>query len=83
MARIPLIDEHDPALASETRDILLKAGVRRGRLLNVHRALANRPEALVALSALLQTVYRDSSSLDPLESELAYLTASAINDCFY
>jgi hypothetical protein len=31
----------------------------------------------------LQTVYRGNSTLDPKHGELAYLTATAVNDCFY
>lgn len=83
MARLPLIDEHDPAVDAETRQILLNAGASRGRLLNVFRAMANRPEALAGMSTILQTVYRNDSTLDPQAGELAYLTASAVNECFY
>lgn len=83
MARIPIIDEHDPALDPATRQALLDAGAARGRLVNVYRALANRPEALIAMSALMQTVYRNGSTLEPCDGELAYLTATTVNDCFY
>ncbi|MEZ5856473.1 MAG: hypothetical protein R3D67_17625 [Hyphomicrobiaceae bacterium] len=83
MARIPILDENDPSLPAEARLALEAAGKARGRLINVHRALANRPEALTALSALLQTVYRSGSTLEPRHGELAYLTATAVNDCFY
>ena len=83
MARIPIIDENDPALDPATRQALLDAGAARGRLVNVYRALANRPEALTAMSALLQTVYRSGSTLEPQHGELAYLTATSVNDCFY
>ena len=83
MARIPIIDENDPATDSATRQALLDAGASRGRLVNVYRALANRPEALTAMSALLQTVYRSGSTLEPQHGELAYLTATSVNDCFY
>ncbi|MGB7302100.1 MAG: hypothetical protein WA888_15570 [Burkholderiaceae bacterium] len=83
MARIPIIDENDPAVDAKTRQALLDAGAARGRLINVYRALANRPEALVAMSSLLQTVYRKDSTLEPAHGELAYLTATTVNDCFY
>lgn len=83
MARIPLIDEDDPATDSVTRQALMDAGAARGRLINVYRALANRPEALVAMTSLLQTVYRADSTLEPEHGELAYLTATTVNDCFY
>ena len=83
MARIPIIDENDPTIDPATRQALLDAGASRGRLVNVYRALANRPEALAAMSALLQTVYRSGSTLQPQHGELAYLTATSVNDCFY
>ena len=83
MARNPIIDENDPTIDPATRQALLDAGASRGRLVNVYRALANRPEALAAMSALLQTVYRSGSTLQPQHGELAYLTATSVNDCFY
>lgn len=83
MARIPIIDENDPLTDPKVRDALYAAGQARGRLLNVYRALANRPEALNTLAALLQTVYRVDSTLEPQHGELAYLTATSVNDCFY
>ncbi len=83
MARIPILDESDPGLDPATRAALLAAGQARGRLINVYRAMANRPEALTAMTALLQTVYRKDSTLEPRHGELAYLTATVVNDCFY
>lgn len=83
MARIPLLDETDPALDEETRAALLEAGQKRGRLVNVYRALANRPAALRAMTTLLQTVYRKDSTLQSRHGELAYLTATTVNNCFY
>jgi hypothetical protein len=52
-------------------------------LVNVYRALANRPEAMTILSQLMQTVYRTNSTLAPQHGELAYMTATSVNDCFY
>jgi alkylhydroperoxidase family enzyme len=83
MARIPVLDENDPAIPEAARTALAVAGQSRGRILNVYRALANRPEALLALTQLIQTVYRTNSTLEPRHGELAYLTATAVNDCFY
>ncbi len=83
MARIPILDENDPALSPQARTALEAAGKARGRLININRALANRPAALTAITALLQTVYRNGSTLAPQHGELAYLTATAVNDCFY
>ena len=83
MARIPLVDEKNPNVPATAKAALEAAGQSRGRILNVFRALANRPEALVVLMQLIQTVYRANSTLEPRHGELAYLTATAVNDCFY
>ena len=83
MARIPFLDENDPATPPDAREALLSAGAVRGRLVNVYRAMANRPEALAALTPLLTTVYRKESTLEAHHGELAYLTATTVNDCFY
>ena len=83
MARIPLLQEDSPELSSEARTFLADAGQARGRLLNLYRALANRPAAGRAFAELVRTVYRSGSSLPPQEAELAYLTATVVNDCYY
>ena len=83
MARIPILDEHDPATPAASRAILAEAGAARGKVLNVFRAMANRPEAAKGFLSLVQTVYRGASTLSPQHGELAYLTATAVNDCYY
>ena len=83
MARIPILDENDPNLSPETRESLALAAASRGRLLNIYRAMANRPAALSAFNGLAQTVYRSKSTLEPKHAELAYLTATAVNNCYY
>ena len=65
MARIPILDENDPNLSPATRESLALAAASRGRLLNIYRALANRPAALSAFNGLAQTVYRSKSTLEP------------------
>ena len=83
MARIPILDETDPSLSQATRNSLALAAKSRGRLINIYRAMANRPEALVAFNGLASTVYRSNSTLEPKHAELAYLTATAVNNCYY
>ena len=83
MARIPMLDETDPALDEATRAALAEAGAARGRLVNFNRALANRPGVLRAMTGLLRAAYRQESSLAPRHGELAYLTATTVNNCFY
>lgn len=83
MTRIPLLDPADPALPAGTRSVLEAAATARGSLLNIHRAMANRPEALAAFMQMVHAVYRGGSTLEPRHGEFAYLTATAVNDCFY
>ena len=77
MTRIPLVDPDDP----EAGLALQKMGL--GSIHpNVYRAVANHPGALEAFGAFGKVVYFDSS-LTPTERELAYLTASVVNNCHY
>jgi alkylhydroperoxidase family enzyme len=83
MARIPLLQEDDPATPAAAKMYLQDAGQARGRLVNIYRAMANRPEAGRAFSLLASTVYRGTTTLDPKHAELAYLTATVVNNCYY
>ena len=83
MSRLPLLQDSDPDLSDESRSFLERTGRARGKMLNLYRALANRPEAGQALSELIRVVYRSGSTLPPQEAELAYLTATVVNDCYY
>lgn len=83
MARIPMLREDDPALSQDARAFLASSAKARGRMLNIYRAMANRPAAAVAFSEMIRTVYRSGSSLPPKHAELAYLTATVVNDCYY
>jgi alkylhydroperoxidase family enzyme len=83
MARIPILQEDDPAISADANLYLQEAGQTRGRLINIYRALANRPEAGRAFSLLANTVYRGTTTLDPRHGELAYLTATVVNNCHY
>ena len=83
MARIPILQEDDPGLSEDSGTFLEQSGKARGKMLNLYRALANRPEASRALSELVRTVYRSGSSLPPKDAELAYLTATVVNNCYY
>ena len=83
MARIPILREDDPNLSEDSRVFLAESGKARGKMLNLYRALANRPEAGRAFSEMVRTVYRSGSSLPPKDAELAYLTATVVNNCYY
>lgn len=83
MARIPILQEDDPATPADAKAYLHEAQQSRGRLVNIYRAMANRPEAGRAFSGLAGTVYRGATTLEPKHGELAYLTATVVNNCFY
>ncbi|HEX2941356.1 MAG TPA: hypothetical protein VHO91_09935 [Rhodopila sp.] len=83
MARIPILDENDPATPQDARAYLQEANRTRGKLINIYRAMANRPDTGRAFSALANTVYRGSTTLEPKHAELAYLTATVVNNCYY
>ena len=83
MARIPLLDENDPRTPTEVRELLQATKGSRGRLVNLYRALANHPAALAAFTALGATVYGRHSSLTRKQAELAYTTATVVNNCYY
>ena len=48
MARIPLLQESDPDLPDDSRAFLEQTGRARGKMLNLYRALANRPRIILA-----------------------------------
>lgn len=83
MARIPLLHEDDSATPADAKQYLQEAGQSRGRLVNIYRAMANRPETGQAFSQLANTVYRGTTTLEPKHAELAYLTATVVNNCYY
>jgi alkylhydroperoxidase family enzyme len=83
MGRLPLMDENDARLSADARAYLQDVSQTRGRLINIYRAMANRPEAGRAFSALANTVYRGDTTLEPRHAELAYLTATVVNNCYY
>jgi alkylhydroperoxidase family enzyme len=83
MARIPILNENDPATPQDARAYLHDVSQTRGQTINIYRAMANRPDAGRAFSALANTVYRGATTLDPKHGELAYLTATVVNNCFY
>jgi hypothetical protein len=85
VARIPLVDHHDPgtdpiakALLQAAEDAQPEVGV-----LNVHKALANHPVALQKFMEFASVVYFDNSLPDPITRELPYLTSAVANNCFY
>ena len=82
MARLPLVDPGEEAADEGLRQILgaIRAGA--GRDYNVFRAVANHPALLEALASFAASAYY-LNSLRPPHRELAYLTASVVNECHY
>jgi alkylhydroperoxidase family enzyme len=80
MARLPLIDPRDEGTDAASVEELEQAG----RTMNPHvfRAMANHPEALQGFLAFGNAVYFQNS-ITPAQRELAYLTASVVNQCHY
>ncbi len=83
MARIPILHEDDPTISDDARAWLQEAASARGQLINIYRAMANRPETGRAFLGMINTVYRTNSTLEPRHAELAYLTATVVNNCYY
>jgi alkylhydroperoxidase family enzyme len=80
MARIPLVDPDDSGAPG--RETLLRIRENLGGDNNFFLAAANNPEVLEGLLALGSGVYF-GRHIDPKLTELAYLTASAVNACHY
>ena len=76
MARIPLLQETDPAASEDSKAFLAQAAKARGKMLN----LIARP---CQPARGRPTVYRSGSTLPQKEAELAYLTVTVVNDCYY
>jgi hypothetical protein len=86
VTRIGLVDPHDPDTDPEVQRLLreqLQASGRGqgGHLHNVILAMANNVEALELVGAI--TRVSRSGRLTPAQRELAYLTASVVNNCHY
>jgi 4-carboxymuconolactone decarboxylase len=79
MARIPLIDENDPALAALIAEL---KGARGGRLINLYRVLLNSPTIAEAWQAF-NSVIRFKSKLDDQARELAIMRVSQLNGADY
>jgi hypothetical protein len=79
VSRLPYVDPRDPNLDPAVRDLMLRPGADVERVVNVVRSLANNGRALRALGELS----RVGDSITRAQRELAYLTTSLLNNCFY
>ena len=80
MARIPLVDLGGGEPPEDDGDA--RSPLEAGALPNILRAIANHPRATEAFGAFGGFIY-GGTSLTPAQRELAYLTASAVNECHY
>jgi len=88
MARIPLDHESDPTTDPKILAALDRITSSGFPALNVFRALANKPEALDGFMAFVNSIYNTGSgtgysTITPKETELAYTTATVVNNCHY
>ncbi len=79
MARVPLIDENDSALAALIAKL---KGARGGKLLNLYRVLLNSPSIAEAWQAFNSAI-RFNTALSEQARELAILRVSQLNGADY
>jgi alkylhydroperoxidase family enzyme len=82
MARIPILHEDDPDTPNAAREFLRERLGASGRVTNITRVMANNPTLARAFFAFTGAFYR-GGALTPRQRELAYTTATAVNQCFY
>ena len=82
MARVPLLDENDPGTPADARAVLQERAAASGRVANIFRVMANNPTLARAFSDFTGAFYR-GGHLSPKQRELAYTTATAVNQCHY
>jgi len=82
VARLPLVDPDGESTNESARRVLNAVRAGAGRDYNVFRPVANHPALLEALASFSASAYY-LNSLPPTQRELAYLTASVVNECHY
>jgi alkylhydroperoxidase family enzyme len=75
-----LVDPGDPSLDPAVREVLDRMTGSALGVPNVLLAMANHP---AALRDGAHVAYRPGSLISPAHRELAYLTASVVNNCHY
>ncbi len=84
MARIPIWKDDDPAMPEDVREAIDYAKGGTGFALNIQREMANNPAVLKGFSDLASTFYGEGGgTITPAERELAYTTATVVNNCHY
>lgn len=83
MARIPIWDEKSPGTPEDVRESLEYVEEVFGPPLNIQREMANHPQMVRAFSDLASVSYGEASTITPAQRELAYTTATVVNNCHY
>lgn len=83
MARIPVWDEHDASTPREVREALEYTEQTFGQNLNVFRVMANHPDIVRRYVDLAMCSYGEQSTISSAHRELAYTTATVVNNCHY
>lgn len=81
--RAPVWSAEDPDAPEDVRDALEYAREKFGGNPNVMRVMANYPEILRRYIDLSKVPYGQKSTLTPIDRELAYMTTTVLNECFY
>jgi hypothetical protein len=83
MARIPALNEDDPATPPEAREFLLNTRENvTGEIFNSLRQMANNPLQARNLVALIRSLRRQGG-LTRTQSEFVWTTAAVVNGCHY
>ena len=80
MSRLPQVVPEDPSTDPKTAAILSQMFEAWGTDFNILKGVANNGQILEAFATFIGGVY---GGMPETERELAYLTTSAVNECFY
>lgn len=84
MARIPIWDKNSPETPGEIRESLEHVErVFGGPPFDFHRVMSNHPEMVKRFTELYMVSLGENSTITPAHRELAYTTATVINNCHY
>ena len=83
MARVPVWNERNESTPEEIRAALEYSEEKFGGNLNVFRVMANHPDIMKRYLDLALVSYGEDSTITPAQRELAYTTATVVNNCHY
>lgn len=84
MARITIWQDDTPDTPPEITDAIEHAAASTGFALNIQREMANNPVVLKGFSEFTGAFYGEGAgTITGAERELAYTTATVVNNCHY